>query len=93
MVSLQVRYAALYTVVPNFFMLGTLFLLFSYFPGWKAPFSNTVGYVGAMIGGIRSIFNKMMLFYGKNEDDERANMKKLLNKYDPETLQIINQII
>ena len=87
----QPRYATLYTVVPNFFMLGTLFLLFSYFPGWKAPFSNTVGYVGAMIGGVRSIFNKMMLFYGKNEDEEKE-MRKLLNKYDPKTLQIINQI-
>lgn len=87
--------AALYTIVPNFFMLGTLFLLFSYFPGWKAPFSNTVGYVGAMIGGIRGVFNKMMiplppLHTAKNLDEKREMMKSYNINLD--TLQIINQI-
>ena len=41
-------------------MFGILPLLFAFLPGWKAPFSNTIGYIGAYIGGVEGVFQSMM---------------------------------
>ena len=41
-------------------MFGILPLLFAFLPGWKAPFSNTIGYIAATIGGVEGIFQSMM---------------------------------
>lgn len=39
------------TVVPWVIMFGTIVAILHFLPGWKQPFSNTVGYVGALIAG------------------------------------------
>ena len=41
----QVGPAILYTILPNFIIFGGLMLCLLFFPGWKAPFSNTIGYL------------------------------------------------
>jgi hypothetical protein len=44
------------TVVPWVVMFGTIVAILHFLPGWKQPFSNTVGYLGAlMAGGQRKI--------------------------------------
>ena len=34
-----------YTLLPYFLILGSIMLIIKIFPGWKAPFSNTIGYL------------------------------------------------
>jgi len=34
----------IWTIIPNIVFFGSIFLIFKYFPGWKAPFANTFGY-------------------------------------------------
>ena len=40
----QTLRAMYYTFVPYLFIFGTLMLVLMFFPGFKAPFSNTLGY-------------------------------------------------
>jgi hypothetical protein len=49
------------TIIPNTIMFGLLITIFSFAPGWKAPFSNTIGYLFAYMGGARKIFMSMIL--------------------------------
>jgi len=49
------------TILPNTIMFGLLIAIFSFAPGWKAPFSNTIGYLFAYMGGARKIFMSMIL--------------------------------
>jgi len=49
------------TIIPNTLMFGVLISIFSFAPGWKAPFSNTIGYLFAYMGGARKIFMDMIL--------------------------------
>jgi len=49
------------TILPNTIMFGLLITIFSFAPGWKAPFSNTIGYLFAYMGGARKIFMNMIL--------------------------------
>jgi hypothetical protein len=37
------------TVVPWVVMFGSIVAILHFFPGWKQPFSNTIGYVGALM--------------------------------------------
>ena len=37
----QIVSAMIYTIIPNFFMLGLVMIILKVFPGWKEPFSNT----------------------------------------------------
>lgn len=39
------------TVLPWVVMFGAIVAILHFFPGWKQPFSNTLGYVGALIAG------------------------------------------
>ncbi len=39
------------TVVPWVVMFGITIAVLHFFPGWKQPFSNTIGYVGALVAG------------------------------------------
>lgn len=58
--DVQIYNAIKYTLVPNLFFGLTIFVLLNKFPSWKAPFSNTLGYLFASIFGIRSTFNSML---------------------------------
>ena len=38
----QIVTSMIYTIIPNFFMLGLIMVILKIFPGWKEPFSNTI---------------------------------------------------
>jgi len=50
----------IYTVLPNFTIFGLIVVLTSIFPGWRAPFSNTFGFLATYFLGIKRIFNNML---------------------------------
>jgi len=58
-----------YTIIPNFLLFGTLLLCLMFFPGWKAPFSNTIGWliVSSPVFGIKTLFNHMLLTDSNNK--------------------------
>lgn len=75
--------AILYTIVPNVLIFGLLVMILIAFPGWKAPFSNTIGYVAASGMGIKKYFNTLL----KPEIDNEL-MKKIIQ----DKSLIINEI-
>ena len=83
--DVQLYNAIVYTLVPNLIFGGTVYILLNKFPGWKAPFSNTIGYLIASMFGIRSTFNKM-LKTSENQGNDVIN--KIYN--DPSML--INEL-
>ena len=49
-----------YTVMPNLFIFGSLLMVMMFFPGWKAPFSNTLGYMFVYLLNIKTVFINML---------------------------------
>ena len=59
--------AFLYTFIPWVVIFGLLNIALMMFPGWKAPFSNTFGYLVVKAAGIRSLLTDNILKQkGKN---------------------------
>ena len=58
--DVQLYNAVKYTLVPNLLFGLTIHILLNKFPSWKAPFSNTLGYLFASIFGLKSTFNSML---------------------------------
>ena len=54
-------------MLPNLFMFGTLIIMFAFFPGWKAPFANTIGYLVARLAGVRRVFLDMIDTAGRGK--------------------------
>ena len=50
----QIVSALMYTAQPNFFILGLVIVILNILPGWKAPFSNTIGYALVYLMGVNS---------------------------------------
>ena len=51
--------ALMITIIPWILILGLVTMLLEAFPGWKAPFSNTIGYMIAKALGVGSVLMKM----------------------------------
>lgn len=83
--DIQLYNAILYTLVPNLIFGGTIYILLNKFPGWKAPFSNTIGYLIASAFGLRSTFNGMIK---TSENQGNDTINKIYN--DPSML--INEL-
>ena len=49
-----------YTFFPYFFVLGSVAVLITVFPGWLSPFSNTIGYICVSALGLSRTFNKLL---------------------------------
>ena len=84
--SVQTTTAFFMTIIPNILMFGLLIIIFNFFPGWKAPFSNTFGYIAARIGGVRRIFLDMMeTGKGKNKliEDVYEHPEIMINEITP----------
>lgn len=84
--SVQTGSAFMMTVIPNLLMFGLIIIMFSFFPGWKAPFSNTFGYLAARIGGVRRVFLDMMeTGAGRNKliQDVYDNPSMMINEITP----------
>ena len=63
----QIVSAMMYTIIPNFFMLGLVMIILKVFPGWKEPFSNTIGYLILSAMGIKETFIKILKSDGQNK--------------------------
>ena len=80
----QVMPAIMYTLLPNFLIFGTLILLLNMFPGWRAPFSNTIGFmVVSVFMGMNGTFNDLL---------ETKKGSKLLEKICTDKSLIINEM-
>ena len=73
-----------YTIIPNLFIFGTLLLILILMPGWKAPFSNTIGYLIVWLSGVNNSFFKIL----KQEN----NQNKLLQMVYKDPSTMINEI-
>ena len=73
-----------YTIIPNLFIFGTLLLILMLMPGWKAPFSNTIGYLIVWLSGVNNSFFKIL----KQEN----NQNKLLQMVYKDPSTMINEI-
>jgi len=80
--SVQFSSAVLYTVLPMVLIMGGLSVCMGLFPGWKAPFSNTLGYGVTMMLGIQTVFNNML--------KTNAGDNKLLQKVVQDKSILIN---
>jgi hypothetical protein len=85
----QTNTAILYTLIPNFFIFGTIIVLLGVLPGWKAPFSNTIGYAAvtwpsSIFGGegVSEVFSDLVASKGS----------KLIDKICQDRSIIINEI-
>ena len=80
--SVQFGSAVFYTVLPFVLIIGALIVCMTLFPGWKAPFSNTLGYGLVKILGIDTVFNNML--------KTKAGNNKLLQKVYQDKSILIN---
>lgn len=58
--SAQIGNVFIWGLVPWIVIFGSLTVLLRIFPGWKAPFSNTFGYLITYLMGIRGLFNSIL---------------------------------
>ena len=70
----------IYTIIPWLLIFGLLKLMFIIMPGWKAPFSNTFGYLVARIAGLRTIL-RYLLKPVDLEDDKRELKGEQLHSF------------
>lgn len=49
------------TIVPYLLIFGVINIILILFPGWLTPFSNTIGYLAANLGGLNDLFNDEIL--------------------------------
>ena len=78
----------IYGLIPWIFVFGLIVLLLKFLPGWKAPFSNTFGYLVVKIMGINDVFSTLLKSPIQVTND---TLKGVLTKlYDDKSL-FINQ--
>ncbi len=86
----QIVAAFNYTIIPNLFIFGGLMMMMMFFPGWKAPFSNTIGYLCTMAMSIKEVFINIL------KPDSNNKLLKLvyrdpsmmINEMTPENFQL-----
>ena len=80
--NVQFGSAAWYTELPFILIIGTLVVAMTLFPGWKSPFSNTLGYLLVKLMGVDTTFNNML--------KTKAGNNKLLQKVYQDKSILIN---
>ena len=63
----QIIPAINYTILPNLFIFGGLLMAMLFFPGWKEPFSNTIGYLILTTMGIKETFINILKSDSQNK--------------------------
>ena len=58
------------TIVPYLLIFGVINILLILFPGWLTPFSNTIGYLAANLGGLNDLFNDEILTVPLKDNDD-----------------------
>ena len=93
--SNQMSSAAFMTIIPWFFIFGVLNLVLMMFPGWLAPFSNTIGYGITKILGLNDLLSDIFKAKLKPEELKIANIgamaEALEHIYNDKSL-LINEI-
>jgi len=56
----QIVTSFIYTIIPNFFILGLIMIIMKILPGWKSPFSNTIGYFAVYMMGVGGAFSDLL---------------------------------
>jgi len=88
------------TILPWVLIFAVINMVLIVYPGWLVPFSNTIGYFGAKMGGLNDLFNDHILepkLDIKEEEEKsggKSNLqiaKALQQIYGNETL-LINEI-
>ena len=70
--SVQWGSVMLWTIVPNIIIFGSLIAILQNFPGWKAPFANTIGFKLVELFGLENLLDTILR--SKVDDDEKAKM-------------------
>lgn len=86
------------TIVPYLLIFGVINIVLIIFPGWLTPFSNTIGYFAANLGGLTNLFNDDIIttkaLQGSESTDNNADLeisKALQHIYGNQSL-LINEI-
>ena len=58
------------TIVPYLLIFGVINIILILFPGWLTPFSNTIGYLAANLGGLNDLFNDEILTVPLKDNDD-----------------------
>lgn len=70
--------ALIYTLAPNLLILGSVMMLLTLFPGWKSPFSNTVGYGLVYMMGVNNAFTDLLQSKGSKLIEKICEDKSIL---------------
>ena len=88
----QVIPAINYTIIPNLLIFGGLLMALMFFPGWKAPFSNTLGYliVSLPFLKIKEVFNSILVTESNNKLLKMVyrDPSLMINEMTPENFEL-----
>jgi len=88
--SIQWNYVFMATLLPWSIIFVTLYFILALFPGWIAPFSNTIGYIFISILGVEGIITAIL---DKDKvPPENTEIIKAINNIDSNRSNFINQI-
>jgi len=87
--SPQFYIATFSTIIPWTLMFTTIIALLRLFPGWLAPFSNTIGYGAAIIMGVTELFNMLIK---SNLEGLGPEAKKAITHITSDRSILINEI-
>ena len=74
----QVGTAVAYTVIPNILILGSLIVLLKVYPGWRAPFSNTLGFLMVRFMGVNDALTDLLATKGSKLIHKICDDKSIL---------------
>lgn len=83
--------AFLYTFLPFIFIMGTLITILVMMPGWKAPFSNTIGYFIVKNVWARKLFKLQEWIKVDGDDDAITGPLKRFNSINNRTF-FVNEL-
>ena len=84
----QIVTSFIYTIIPNFFILGLIMVIMKILPGWKSPFSNTIGYLVVYMLGVGGAFSDLL----KSKKTDGVDLGALIQKICDNQAIIINEI-
>lgn len=85
----QIGTTFIWGLIPWFVVFFGLNVALRVFPSWKAPFSNTFGYLVTYLMGIRSTFNSMLKSNYKTDD---AGVNKVMQDIFQDQSILINEM-
>jgi hypothetical protein len=74
----QVTTALAYTLLPNILIFGSLIVLLKVYPGWRAPFSNTLGYLVVLLMGVNDSLTDLLASKGSKLIQKICDDKSIL---------------